>query len=137
MIQGTVVEEFVNGLDGNIHSDIEGLPGIFLEDKLWSAAAIAIAKEVATLHNPIIKSYDPFASWIKDVENATRPYRILEDNAPQRMWLEKTPGKSLVLVNGASPNWSSVLVLGEIGIDCPYMVGFRSLCAHTDEFFVH
>ncbi|KAJ6186503.1 hypothetical protein N7519_007804 [Penicillium mononematosum] len=131
MIQGTV-EEFLDGLDGHIYADIEGLAAIFLEDQPWSGPAIAIAREVATSHRLAIKSYEAFATWIKNVQNAARPYQILGENATQPMWLETIPRKSLVLTNGTgSPTWSSVLALGEITIDCPFMVGFRNLCARA------
>jgi hypothetical protein len=137
MIQGTV-EEFLDGLDGHIYASIEGLAAIFLEDQPWSGPAIAIAREVATSHRLVIESYEDFAIWIKNVQNAARPYQVLGENVTQLMWLETIPRKSLVLTNGTGgPRWSSVLALGEITIDCPYMDGFRNLCAHANEVFTH
>ncbi|KAJ5714419.1 uncharacterized protein N7483_011600 [Penicillium malachiteum] len=135
MMQRTV-EEFLDGLDGDVYADIEGLPALFIEGKPWSAPAIAIAQEVATSHRMVIKSYDAFATWIKDVENAARPYQSTAGNATRRIWLETKPRQSLILTNGTSSR-SSVLALGEIGIDYPYIFGFRNLCAHANEIFTH
>ncbi|KAJ6035930.1 hypothetical protein N7540_000209 [Penicillium herquei] len=136
MVQGTV-EECLDRLDGYIYSHFEGLPALFLEDKPWSIPAIAIAQEVVKSHKLGIESFGAFITWIKDVENAARTYQLTGENVNQRIWLEKIPQKSLILTNGTSTSWSNVLVLGEIGIDCPYIVGFRNLCAHANEVFTH
>lgn len=136
-----IVDEFLNDLDGHVYPNVEGLTACFLEHQNWSEPVLAIAKEVATSHSPVIKSFEDFAPWIEKLQSVARPYKSSTGNHSQFTWSKARPRESIALANGTdgnkSPSWSNVLALGEVNFNSPYIIGFHNLCAQVNTVFAY